>query len=123
MEGLILFCAVRIVALRKRLDVIRVLSIVAPRLYVGNIPPDSSVEALRAMFSEYGEVKDVQIVIDRYSGRPRGFAFVTMTTPEEAARAAAKVNGTLLGGRPVRVSDARVRPDDAVDANDPARKR
>ena len=75
------------------------------------------------MFSEYGEVKDVQIVIDRYSGRPRGFAFVTMTTPEEAARAAAKVNGTLLGGRLVRVSDARVRPDDAVDANDPARKR
>jgi cold-inducible RNA-binding protein len=96
---------------------------VAARLYVGNIPPDSSAEVLRAMFSEFGEVQDVQLVVDRYSGRPRGFAFVTMTRPEEAARAAAKVNGTLLGGRPMRVSDARVRPGDGPAVSDPARKR
>ncbi|MEI4861542.1 RNA-binding protein, partial [Klebsiella pneumoniae] len=76
---------------------------------IGNIPHDASADALRAVFSEFGEVTDVQLVVDRYSGRPRGFAFVTMAKPEEAARAAAKVNGTMLGGRPVRVSDARVR--------------
>jgi len=91
----------------------------AQRLYVGNIPLDSSAEALRAMFSEFGEVKDVQVVVYRYSGRPRGFAFVTMTRPEEAARAAAKVNGMLFGGRPVRVSDARVRPSGSAAPSEP----
>ena len=81
----------------------------ASRLYVGNIPHDVSAEALRAVFAEFGEVMDVQVVVDRYSGRPRGFAFVTMARPEDAANAASKINGTMFGGRPLRVSDARVR--------------
>jgi cold-inducible RNA-binding protein len=78
------------------------------RLYVGNIAHDTSAETLRAMFSQFGEVTDVQVVVDRYSGRPRGFAFVTMAKSEEAAKAVAKGDGTLLDGRPLRVSDARV---------------
>jgi RNA recognition motif-containing protein len=93
------------------------------RLYVGNIPHEASAESLRALFSEFGEVADVQVVVDRYSGRPRGFAFVTMARPEDAARAAARVNGTLFGGRPVRVSDARVRKRDDAPANHTARGR
>lgn len=109
--------------MRGKAGVFTVLSMVAARLYVGNIPPDSSAEVLRAMFSEFGEVQDVQVVVDRYSGRPRGFAFVTMTSPEEAAKAAAKVNGMLLGGRPMRVSDARVRPGEGMGAGEAARKR
>jgi cold-inducible RNA-binding protein len=76
------------------------------RLYVGNLSHDSTAETLRAAFSEFGEVADVQIVVDRYSGRPRGFAFVTMTSREGAAKATAKMNGATLDGRPVRVSDA-----------------
>ena len=76
------------------------------RLYVGNISYDSTPEVLRAAFSQFGEVTDVQIVIDRYSGRARGFAFVTMATHEQAARAAAQMNGAPLDGRPVRVNEA-----------------
>ena len=78
------------------------------RLYVGNIAHDTSAETLRALFSQFGEVTDVQVVVDRYSGRPRGFAFVTMAKSEEAAKAVAKGDGTLLGGRPLRVTDGRV---------------
>ncbi len=75
------------------------------RLYVGNLSSSSTPETLRAAFSEFGEVIDVQVVIDRYSGRPRGFAFITMATPEQAAQAAAKMNGEMLDGRPVRVNE------------------
>jgi RNA recognition motif-containing protein len=95
----------------------------ASRLYVGNLPPDTSAEVLRALFSEFGEVADVQVVVDRYSGRPRGFAFVTMAKPEEAAKAVAEVNGTMLGGRPVRVSDARVHRRRELGGNENARGR
>lgn len=75
------------------------------RLYVGNLSNDSTAETLRAAFSEFGEVIDVQVVVDRYSGRARGFAFITMATPEQAAQAAAKMNGAMLDGRPVRVHE------------------
>lgn len=74
------------------------------RLYVGNLCHDSTADTLRAAFSEFGEVIDVQVVVDRYSGRPRGFAFITMATPEQAAQAAAKMNGATLDGRPLRVN-------------------
>jgi RNA recognition motif-containing protein len=80
--------------------------LMSARLYVGNLSHESTAETLRAAFSEFGEVADVQVVVDRYSGRPRGFAFVTMTSPEHAAKATAKMNGAMLDGRPVRVSDA-----------------
>ena len=73
------------------------------RLYVGNLPPDATAEALRAMFAAHGAVADVHVLIDRYSGRPRGFAFVTMASPEEAAEAAARMHGHLFEGRPLRV--------------------
>jgi cold-inducible RNA-binding protein len=80
------------------------------RLYVGNLPHDASDETLRAAFSEFGEVAEVQVVIDRYSGRPRGFAFVTMATSDQAARAASKMNGATIDGRPVRVHEAEPQP-------------
>jgi cold-inducible RNA-binding protein len=79
------------------------------RLYVGNLSHDSTPDMLRAAFSEFGEVTDVQVVVDRYSGRPRGFAFVTMATDEQAAHAAAKLNGATIDGRPVRVNEAERR--------------
>jgi RNA recognition motif-containing protein len=79
------------------------------RLYVGNLSHESTAETLRAAFSELGEVVDVQLVIDRYSGRARGFAFVTMATSEQAARAAAKLNGATIDGRPIRVNEAESR--------------
>lgn len=81
------------------------------RLFVGNLPHDASEDALRAAFGEYGEVTEVFVVHDRYTGRSRGFAFVTMANREQAASAAQKLNGVTLQGKPLRVNeaDARVR--------------
>jgi RNA recognition motif-containing protein len=93
------------------------------RLYVGNLSHDSTAEMLRAAFSEFGDVTDVQVVVDRYSGRARGFAFITMATQEQAARAAAKMNGTMLDGRPVRVNEADPRHGSAVRESGAGQKR
>ena len=76
------------------------------RLYVGNLAVDATAELLRHAFSQVGDVTDVQVVVDRYSGRARGFAFVTMASQAQAAQAIAKLNGADLGGRPVRVSES-----------------
>ena len=84
------------------------------RLYVGNLAYDSTPEAIRAAFEPFGEVTDVQIVVDRYSGRARGFAFVTMATREQAARAAAAMNGATLDGHLLRVNEAEQRAPSAA---------
>jgi len=80
--------------------------VTAARLYVGNLAHDTSEEALRAAFAEQGEVTEVHVVQDRYTGRGRGFAFVTMATAEQAKSAAAKMNGVTLGGHVIKVSEA-----------------
>jgi RNA recognition motif-containing protein len=77
------------------------------RLYVGNLPIDATADSVRAVFSAHGHVSDVHIVVDRYTGRSRGFAFVTMATAEQASAAATKVNGALIDGRPLRVNEAQ----------------
>ena len=79
------------------------------RLYVGNLSYDSTSESLRAAFASFGEVADVHVVTDRDSGRSRGFAFVTMGSPQEAADAIAQMNGALLDGRALRVNEAEER--------------
>jgi RNA recognition motif-containing protein len=76
------------------------------RLYVGNLSYDTTEASLREAFSRLGDVVDVHVVIDRYSGRPRGFAFVTMATPEQAADAASRLNGAMFEGRPLKVNEA-----------------
>ncbi|MCL2449551.1 MAG: RNA-binding protein [Polyangiaceae bacterium] len=80
------------------------------RLYVGNLSYQASDDALRSAFAQFGDVVDVHVIIDRYSGRPRGFAFVSMATAEQAARAAAQMNGALFEGRPLKVNEASSRP-------------
>jgi RNA recognition motif-containing protein len=79
------------------------------RLFVGNLPHDASEDALRAVFSEHGEVTEVFVVHDRYTGRSRGFAFVTMASSEQAASAALKMNGATMQGKPLRVNEAEGR--------------
>ena len=76
------------------------------RLYVGNLTHETTEDELRAAFAPCGEVSEIQVVVDRYSGRPRGFAFVTMAREEQAARAIAQMNGEVLNGRPLRVTEA-----------------
>lgn len=79
------------------------------RLYVGNLSFNSSVESLRAAFSQLGEVTDVHVVTDRESGQSRGFGFVTMGTNEQAQAAIQAMNGSMLDGRPLRVNEAEER--------------
>ena len=77
------------------------------KLYVGNIPFKATEEDLREVFAPFGELTDIYIAKDRRNGRPRGFAFVTYNTDEEAALAAEKMNGAEMGERPLIVNTAR----------------
>ena len=79
------------------------------RIYVGNLSFNTTGDAIRAEFSKHGEVTDVHVVMDRDSGRPRGFAFVTMGSDAEAAKAISAVNGAMLEGRALRVNEAEER--------------
>lgn len=80
------------------------------RLYVGNLSYDTDTETLRQAFSSAGEVTDAHVVMDRESGRSRGFGFVTMATPDLAKQAIETMNGSMLDGRAIRVNEAEERP-------------
>jgi RNA recognition motif-containing protein len=79
------------------------------RLYIGNLPFSATTEEVRTAFQPHGSVTDVRLVIDRATGRSRGFAFVTMGSDEEADRAMKKMDGAMLAGRPLRVNEAQDR--------------
>ena len=80
------------------------------RLYVGNLSFNTTGDTVREHFAQCGEVTDVHVVMDRDTGRPRGFAFVTMGSPAEATKAIAEMNGKTVDGRPLRVNEAEERP-------------
>jgi RNA recognition motif-containing protein len=80
------------------------------RLYVGNLSFSTTADGIRDAFAQAGEVSDVYVVMDRETGRPRGFAFVTMATPDAAQNAIRTLNGAVLDGRPLRVNEAEERP-------------
>lgn len=79
------------------------------RLYVGNLSYEVTGEALQACFAEFGTVKESHVVMDRETGRARGFAFVTMNTADEATRAIAELNHSMFEGRALRVNVAEER--------------
>src|SRR5512138_3054865 len=79
------------------------------RLYIGNLPFSATAEEVRVAFQPHGSVTDVRLVMDRATGRSRGFAFVTMGSDEEAERAMKKMDGAMLAGRPLRVNEAQDR--------------
>ena len=79
------------------------------RLYVGNLSFNTTADGVRTAFQEFGTVSDVHLVSDRETGRSRGFAFVTMGTTEEAAKAIQGMDGKTLDGRPLRVNEAEQR--------------
>lgn len=80
------------------------------RLYVGNLPYQCEEAQLRALFEQDGrQVEEVKIVTDRETGRPRGFAFVEMSTDSQAQAAVNALHGKPFGGRPLTVSEARER--------------
>lgn len=79
------------------------------RIYVGNLPFSCTEDELRTQFSTFGAVTSAAIVIDRETGRPRGFGFVEMANDEEARKAIAACNGQQFGGRPLVVNEAKPR--------------
>jgi RNA recognition motif-containing protein len=77
------------------------------KLYVGNLSFKTTEDELRAAFGQFGTVTDLYVAMDKMTGRPRGFAFITMGTEDEAKAATEKMNGTDLGGRQLTVNEAR----------------
>jgi len=78
------------------------------RIYVGNLPFSATEDEVRQLFSEYGEVDSVKLITDRDTGQPRGFGFVEM--PDESADAAIQaLDNSPMGGRNLRVNEARPR--------------
>lgn len=78
------------------------------RLYVGNLSYNARDEDLKNLFSKYGSVQSVNVITDRLTGRSKGFAFVQMSSPEEAQKAL-ELNGSSFLGRTLRVSEAKPR--------------
>lgn len=79
------------------------------KMYVGNLAFDAGFEEIKSLFEPHGGVEDVFIVKDRESGRPRGFAFVSMDTKESMEAAINALNGEEFMGRPLVINEARPR--------------
>jgi RNA recognition motif-containing protein len=77
------------------------------KIYVGNLPFSATSEQLNEMFSKFGTVDSAKIVMDRDTGRSKGFGFVEMSSGDEAAAAIEKLNGQDMGGRSLVVNEAR----------------
>ena len=80
-------------------------------IYIGNLPYTISEDELRELFAAHGEVKSASIIMDRDSGRSKGFGFVEMTDNVQGESAINALNETNVQGRNVRVNEARPRPD------------
>ncbi len=79
------------------------------RLHVGNLSFRTTLDSLRVAFEPHGQVTDVHVVTDRESGQSRGFGFVTMGDKDAATRAIEAMHGSMLDGRPLRVTEAEER--------------
>ena len=79
------------------------------KLFVGNLSFETTENDLQDAFAAHGTVVETNLMMDRTTGRPRGFGFITMSTPEEAQKAIAALNGSQLGGRALTVNVAKPR--------------
>jgi cold-inducible RNA-binding protein len=79
------------------------------RLYIGNLSYNTTENQLQDIFSEHGPVTSVDLIMDKFNGRPRGFGFVTMETKEAAEAAIQALNGKNVDGRDLTVNEARPR--------------
>ncbi len=77
------------------------------KIYVGNLPYSANDQTLIDAFSQYGTVESAKVIIDRDSGRSKGFAFVEMSSGSEAANSISRLNGSELDGRMINVSEAK----------------
>ena len=81
------------------------------RLYVGNLPYETGETELQDLFAQAGTVESVKVMRDMATGRARGFAFVEMSTDEEAQKAITELNDYQMGGRGLTVNEARPKPE------------
>ena len=81
----------------------------AKKLFVGNLSFNTTSGELETLFSEVGACESASVVMDRETGRSRGFGFVEMSSADDAAKAIAAINGREVGGRALNVSEARER--------------
>ena len=80
------------------------------KLYIGNLPFSATEDELRELFERHGSVDSINVIMDRETGRPRGFAFVEMSEASAAANAIRALDGTELGGRAMKVNEAQDKP-------------
>lgn len=80
------------------------------KIYVGNLPFSSTEGDLRSLFARHGDVASVNVIMDRETGRARGFAFVEMAQEDSAREAIRSLDGTELDGRSLRVNEAEDKP-------------
>lgn len=80
------------------------------KVYVGNMNYSTAENQLRDLFAQYGEVASVNIIVDRYTGKAKGFGFVEMANDDEAQKAIEALNGFEFMGRQLRVNEAEDKP-------------
>jgi len=80
-------------------------------IYVGNLPYSTTDADLQALFQDFGSVESAKVIIDRESQRSKGFGFIEMANSDEANKAIEALNGNEMGGRQIRVNEARPRTD------------
>ena len=83
----------------------------ATKLYVGNLSFDTSESDLRRLFEPFGTVASCNLIMDKMTGKSRGFAFVELSSPAEASKAIAEMNGKDVSGRALTVNEAKPRED------------
>lgn len=77
------------------------------KLYVGNLPFSVTEESLKKAFSEFGDIEEANLIVDKFSNRSKGFGFVTFSDDEAAKKAIAEMNEKDFEGRPLKVSEAK----------------
>ena len=85
------------------------------KVYIGNLSYDTTADKLQELFQAHGEVTSVDVVTDRYTGKPRGFAFVEMADDAKAQEAINQLNEQEVDGRTIKVAEARPKRDDRGD--------
>jgi len=81
------------------------------KLYVGNLSYNTTDEKLRSLFATYGEIESINVITDRETGRPRGFAFVEMATQQAAEASISGLDGKMVDERAIKVNKANPQPD------------
>jgi cold-inducible RNA-binding protein len=98
---------------RSSRSTVKIKLIMSTRLYIGNLSYNTTENQLQELFAQHGPVTNVDLIMDKFSGRPRGFGFITMETKEGAEAAIQALNGKNVDGRDLMVNEARPREERA----------